>query len=187
MKTKNRKSSFAAARLRTAAAIKKNPQALPLLALCIAFLQFSLNLSSISNTTARIQGQNMGLSAFISMLFMLLSFVCMLNAYPKRQKPKYAMVILMEVLYGAVIFADLHYLGRIEYALTREISPIVVNADTQFILEAQSALQISVVLVAITAVCVLIEPLYAKLLKKIKLTAELDGQNIEAIDISDED
>ena len=54
-------------------------------------------------------------------------------------------------------------------------------------LEAQSALQISVVLVAITAVCVLIEPLYAKLLKKIKLTAELDGQNIEAIDISDED
>ena len=50
-------------------ALKKNPQVVPLLALVASFLQFSLNLSQISNTTAKIQGPNMGLSAFVTMLF----------------------------------------------------------------------------------------------------------------------
>ena len=41
-------------------ALKKNPQSIPLVALVISFLQYSLNLTCISNTTAKIQGSNMG-------------------------------------------------------------------------------------------------------------------------------
>ena len=41
-------------------ALKKNPQAIPLVALCITFVQYSMNLTSISDTTAKIQGANMG-------------------------------------------------------------------------------------------------------------------------------
>ena len=65
--------------------LKKNPQIVPIVALCAAFLEYSLNLTEISNTTAKIQGQNMGLAAFVTMLFMMLSFVCMLNAFPRRK------------------------------------------------------------------------------------------------------
>ena len=54
---------------KTLVAVKKNPQAVPLIALCAAFLEFSLNLTNISNTTAKIQGENMGLCAFVTMLF----------------------------------------------------------------------------------------------------------------------
>ena len=169
-------------------ALKKNPQSIPLVALGISFLQFSLNLTDISNTTAKIQGQGMGLSAFVSMLFMILSFVCMFNAYPKRKKPVYAMVGLMTVLYAAVIYADIHYIKCIDAALTREISPIVITKETEYIAMARDTLSLNIVLVAITVVCVLLEPVFATLLKKIKTSIEVEsGRSIDSIDISSDD
>lgn len=169
-------------------ALKKNPQAVPIVALTVAFVQFSLNLSNISNTTAKIQGQNMGLSQFVSMLFMLLSFVCMLNAFPKRKKPNIAMNVILRVLYGAVIFADAHYLGCINKALTRLTSPIVITAETAYIEIARQALEAHIVLIAITIFCVIFEPIFAALIKKIKTSIEIEeGEKIEAIDISEDE
>ena len=168
--------------------LKKNPQVVPILALCVSFLQFSLNLSQISNATAKIQGSNMGLSAFVSMLFMILSFVCMLNAYPKRQKPKFAMIALMLVLYIAVIIANSNYANCINYALTREIGPIVITEETMYIKKALATVNTNTILVAITAVCAVLEPVFAKLFKMIKTSIEVEGSgNIGAIDISEED
>ena len=169
-------------------ALKKNPQAIPLVALCAAFLQFSLNLSDISDTTARLQGNNMGLAQFVIMLFMLLSFVCMLGAFPKRQKPKVPMIVLMLVLYGSVIFADIHYLACITDALYRPNNPIPVTQNTLFIIDAYNTIIIHIVLIAITVVCVILEPVLAKLLRKIKTSIDVEeGENIAAIEISDED
>ena len=165
-------------------ALKKNPQAIPIIALCISFLEYSLNLTDISNTTSKIQGSNMGLSAFISMLFMILSFVCMLGAFPKRQKPKLAMILIMVVLYGAVIFADVHYLGRVLYALNRPDNPIKI---TDYITNAYNTILIHIVLIGITVLLMLLEPVIAKLLKKINTSIEVeDGGNIENIDITEE-
>lgn len=165
-------------------ALKKNPQAIPITALCVSFLEYSLNLTYISNTTSKIQGSNMGLSAFISMLFMILSFVCMLGAFPKRQKPKLAMILIMVVLYGAVIFADVHYLGRILYALNRPENPIKI---TDYITNAYNTILIHIVLIGITVLLMLLEPVIAKLLKKINTSIEVeDGGNIENIDIAEE-
>lgn len=169
-------------------ALKKNPQSIPLASLCISFLQYSLNLTDISNTTSKIQGSNMGLAAFVSMLFMILSFVCMLGAFPKRQKPKWAMVGLMIVLYGAVIFADIHYLDRINYALTRAENPIKITQDTIYIYNAYTTISTHIILIGITILLVLVEPLLAKLIKKIKTSIEVeDSGDIGTIDISDED
>lgn len=169
-------------------ALKKNPQSIPLVALCAAFLQFSLNLSDISNTTARLQGKNMGLAEFVIMLFMLLSFVCMLNAFPKRQKPKIPMIALMLVLYGTIIFADIHYLGCIDNAIYRPDNPFVITQGTIFIIDAYNTVVIHIVLIAITVVCMLLEPVFAKLLKKIKTSIDVEeGENIGAIEISEED
>ena len=169
-------------------ALKKNPQAIPLVALCVSFLQYSLNLTDISNTTAKIQGANMGLSAFVSMLFMILSFVCMLNAFPKRQKPKVPMVILMIALYGAIIFSNIHYLSRIDAAIYRAENPIQITTATIYIYNAYNTISINIVLVAITIALVVLEPVIAKLLKKINTSIEVEGSgDIGAIDISAED
>ena len=169
-------------------ALKKNPQVVPLLALVASFLQFSLNLSQISNTTAKIQGPNMGLSAFVTMLFLILSFVCMLNAYPKRQKPKFAMIALMILLYAAVIFANINYANCINAALTREISPIVITDETIYIEKALSTVTTNSILVAVTAVSAILEPVFAKLFRMIKTSIEVEGSgDIGTIDISAED
>lgn len=168
-------------------ALKKNPQAIPLASLCVAFLHYSLNLTDISNTTAKIQVKIMGLAAFITMLFMILSFVCMLSAFPKRQKPKIPMIVVMVVLYGAVIAADVHYLNSINYALSTA-SDSIDKASLSFILTAQQTVVINIVLIAITLLLVLIEPLLAKLLKKIKTSINVEGSgDIGAIDIADEE
>ena len=165
--------------------LKKNPQIIPILALSASFLQYSLNLTDISDTTAKIQGPNMGLVEFITMLFLILSFVCMLGAYPKRQKPKVSMILIMLVLYGAVIFCDIHYMGCVTNALYRAESPI---AMTDYIVNAYNTTLINIILVGVTIVCMLLEPVFAELLKKIKTSIDVEGSgDIANIDIADED
>lgn len=177
-------------------ALKKNPQSIPLAALLISFLQYSLNLTYISNTTAklvssRLEGTNAGLAAFVTMLLTILSFVCMLNAFPKRQKPKVGMIILMMVMYGVIIFANCHYLSCISYALNAEINPnpiIISGGENQFVITARDTITLNTVLIVITMIFVLLEPVIAKLLKKIKTSIEVEGSgNIASIDIASED
>lgn len=165
--------------------LKKSPEIIPILALCASFLQYSLNLTDISDTTAKIQGANMGLVEFITMLFLILSFVCMLGAYPKRQKPKVSLILVMIALYGVVIFCDIHYMGCVTNALYRAESPI---AMTDYIVNAYNTVLINIVLVGVTIICVLLEPVFAKLFKKIKTSIEVEGSgDIANIDLVDED
>ena len=168
--------------------LKRNPQIIPLLALTVSFLVFSLNLTDISNTTAKIYGKHMGLCSFVSMLLSILSYVCMFSAFPKRQKPNWAMIALMYVMYAIILFVDYYYLGRINYALTRPDNPIEVTAATQYIFNAQYYIGMHMVTIVITMVCVALEPLFAKLFKKINTSIEVEGNgDLDAIDISDED
>ncbi len=168
-------------------ALKKNPQAVPLVALCVAFLEYSLNLTDISNTTAKIYGPNMGLCAFVTMLFMILSFVCMLNAFPKRQKPKIPMIIIMMVLYGVTIFTDIHYLNCINDGLAK-IGNSLNAAAREYIFSAYRTVSVHIVLVIITILFVLLEPLFAMLFKKINTSIEVESSgDIENIDIAEEE
>ena len=169
-------------------ALKRNPQFIPLMALTISFLFFSLNLTAISNTTAKIYGKHMGLCAFISMLLSILSYVCMFSAYPKRQKPNIPMIALMLVMYVIVIIADFMYGVRITEALTRPENPIVVTQATFYILQAQYIMRTHIIWIAVTMVTVVLEPVFAKLLKKINTSIDVeDNGELENIDISDED
>jgi hypothetical protein len=165
--------------------IKRNPQAVPLLALTISFLVFSLNLTDISNTTAKIMGQHMGLAEFVSMLLSILSFVCMFGAFPKRKKPNLIMIALMYVMYIVVILADLHYLDRINFALTRPENPI---EPAQYIFNAQYYLGVHIVTIIITMVAIALEPLFAKLFKKINTSIDVETNgDLGSIDIGDEE
>ena len=168
--------------------LKKNPQFVPLFALTVSFLVYSLNLTSISNTTAKIYGPHMGLCAFIAMLFSILSYVCMFSAYPKRQKPNKLLVGLMLAMYAVIIFVDGYYFMRIQAALTRAHSPIKITKATAYISTSKIVLIAHIATVVITMACVVLEPVFAKMLKKINTSVEIEASaEIEDIDISDED
>ena len=57
-----------------------------------------------------------------------------------------------------------------------------------FIVEAQEALIVHIILMALTTVSVVLEPLIAKLLRRVNTSVAIEeNAKIEAIDISDED
>ena len=167
--------------------LKRNPQYIPLAALLVSFLVYSLNLSVISNTTNKLLGANMGLCSFVTMLFSILSFVCMLNAFPKRQKPNIFMILLMMVMYSAVIFADYTYLNTIIAEVNHPDHPIVITPEFSYITLAENVLNVHMVLVAVTMACVLLEPLFAVLLRKINTSVEIeDNGEIGNIELTED-
>jgi hypothetical protein len=56
-----------------------------------------------------------------------------------------------------------------------------------FIITAQNVLTAHIVLVAITALTVVLEPVFAKLLKKINTSVELEETSIGNIELADEE
>lgn len=165
--------------------LKRKPENIAMVVLVIAFLVYSLNLTYISHTTARIQGPGMGLYGFITMLLSMLSFVCFTSAYPRRKKPNYLMIGLMFVMFVIIIFCDIKYKGLITNALTRAENPI---KEEDYITKASKALNAHIIILIIGAVLVALRPVYAKMIRSIKTSIEVeDSGNMAAIDISGED
>ena len=169
-------------------ALKRKPQTIALLMLAIAFLYYSLNLTQISNTTARVQGPGMGLSGFATMLFSMLSLVCFLNAFPHRKKVNVPMLVLMLLMTGIVLYCDYYYGMRITAAITRTENPIDPTGNNIFITNAANMLRVHTVLVIIGLGLVALLPVYSKMLRKINTNIEVE-ENTEMgrIDLSGED
>ena len=166
--------------------LKRNPQNIPMAMLLISFVYYSMNLTNMSNTTAKIQGVGMGLCQFCIMLFSLLSIVCMLNAFPSRKKPVYPMVVLMFAMFGVMIYADIHFCNGIMAALTRAESPIILDVNTMYIANAYNMLQTFMILLGITAALVLTLPVYSKWIRKINTSVDVeDNGEMAQIEISE--
>ena len=172
---------------KTMVSLKRSPQNIPLVALAFAFVYYSFNLTKISDTTAKIQGQNMGLCGFVTMLFSILVFVCFLNAFPKRKKPNIAMLVIMYVMYAMIIVADLTYRSRIIAASARDdFASVLESAD--YISKAQTVVTVHVILVIAVAVLVALLPVYSKLLRKVNTSVDVeDNGRLASIDVSGED
>ncbi len=168
-------------------AIKRRPQMIPLVALVITFLVYSLNLMHISDTTAKIQGSGMGLAGFATMLFSILSMVCCMNAFPYRKKTNIPMLVLMFIMVGVIIFADVYYINCIYAAISRPDNPIVVTQSTAYIAYAEWYIRIHIWMLAISMALVVLLPVYSKLIRKIKTSVDVqDNGSLETIDISGE-
>lgn len=166
--------------------LKRNPQSIPLVVLFAAFLVYSLNLTDMSDTTAKIQGVGMGLAQFSIMLFSLLSLVCMLNSFPRRKKPNIPMIVLMFIMFGIIIFCDIHYRTAILTALTRAENPIALTVATAYVAEAYNMLNTHIIMVVVSAVLVITLPVYSKLLKKINTSIDVEGNgNMAEIEINE--
>ena len=173
---------------RKVVAIKRNPQRIGLIAFLISFLYYALNLTYISNTTAKIQGPGMGLCGFATMLFSILSLVTYLNAFPHRKKVNKPMLILFFLMIAAIIFCDFNYRNLIYAAVFRETNPIVVNAGTAYIAKAASVLGTHMILLVVSVVLTALSPVFKKLLGKINTAVDIDGYDqMEALGISGEE
>ena len=162
--------------------IKRNPQAIPLLALAISFVYYSFNLTYISQTTSLINEKHMGLASFVTMLLSILSFVCILNAFPKRKKPNIFMVWLFTEMSLAVIFADFYYYYTVAG------STIEITEQRAFVPVAEKIANNHIIFVIVTMIITILEPLIAKLLRKINTSIDVeDNGSIESIDITDEE
>lgn len=168
--------------------LKRNPQNLSMVMMLVAFVVYSLNLTGISNTTAKVGLPNMGQCEFLTMLLGILAFVSFLNAFPRREKPKIAMIALTLIMLAVCVVADIIYRTRIHEALTRSDSPIVIAEDTAFIPKTESILMVHIILLIVCIALIVLLPVYSKLIKKINTSIDVAGnEDIGSIDISGED
>ena len=165
--------------------LKRSPQNIPLVALLAAFFIYSLNLSYIANTTARINGANMGQCEFAAMLFSILAFVVFLRTFPRRQKANKVMLGLLFLMLALLIFVDAVYMTRIVEATTRAENTIVIDSSSFYISVAYTIVSLHVIFIIATAVLLIFLPLYSKAIRKINTSIEVEGnENMAAIDIS---
>ena len=154
--------------------LKRKPQMIPMLVLALGFLVYSLNLTHVSDTTAKIQLAGMGLSGFCTMLFSMLSFVCFLNSYPHRKKTNIPMLTLMFLMLAVLLVCDTFYMGQITKAITRADHPIVVDAGTAYITKAYDMLGVHRIIIVIGALLTLLVPVMRKLFKKINTSLAVE-------------
>lgn len=169
-------------------ALKRKPQTIALVVLALAFVYYSFNLTSVSNTTAKIQGPGMGLCGFATMLFSVLSMVCFMNAFPHRKKVNIPMLVIMFVMLGTVIFCDFYYGSCITAAINRENNPIDITGTNSYISAVIGMLNVHKIILIIAMALVILLPVYSKLLRKIKTSVDVeDNEGMGMIDISGED
>ncbi|MBR5111482.1 MAG: hypothetical protein IK099_14985 [Clostridia bacterium] len=168
--------------------LKRKPQTIALIAMGLAFIYYTFNLTQISNTTALINGPHMGLSGFITILASTLSLVCFLNAFPHRKKVNIPMLALMLVLVGAVIYCDIYYGSCITTAITREENRIDPTGPNSFVAAARTVITVHMVILCVGVALVALLPVYGKALKKINTNIDVEGNGgMAKIDISGED
>lgn len=170
--------------------LKRQPSIIPLLVLVAAFLEYSIRLSVISDTTARIQGSGMGLAGFATMLFSILSFAAFLPAFPRRKKANIPMLIVLFVMLGIIIFCDFHYIKCINNAFARAAAEgtNLINENTKFINSALRVVTIHRIIMFVEVGLLVLLPVYGKMIRSIKTSIEVEGNGeMEAIDISGEE
>ncbi|MBR1407875.1 MAG: hypothetical protein IJ573_03125 [Clostridia bacterium] len=168
--------------------LKRKPQMIALVTLGIAFLYYSLNLTQVSNTTAKIQGPGMGLAGFATMLLSILSLVCFMNAFPHRKKTNIPMLVLMYLMLAIILYCDFYYGGRITAAVTRAENPIDPTGANSYITSASAMLKVHTVIVIIGAALTALLPVYSKWIKSINTSIEVEAnEDMGVIDSGDGD
>lgn len=165
-------------------ALKHKPQTIPLIMLVITFLYYSLHLTTISDTTAKINIAPMGLCEFVIMLLSMLSLLCFNNSFPHRKPVNKPMLILMFIMLGIIIGADVTYISLINQGLAK--NPNIV-AGNIYIRYAAYYLQIHIILMCVSIALVALLPVYSKLIRKIKTSVEVASGEMGELELTSQD
>ncbi len=168
--------------------LKHRPTNIPLVMLVITFLYYSLNLTTISDTTAKVNVPPMGLCGFIVMLLSMLSLVCFGNAFPRRKPVNKIMLALMFLMFGIIFVCDITYRNLALAAVLAAPNPTNYIMINPYVWEAVYYLMVHMILLGVSIALILLLPVYSKLIRKINTSIEVEaGGEMAAIDISSED
>ena len=168
--------------------LKRRPQMIPLAMFVIAFLVYSLNLSQVSDTTAKLQSAGMGLAGFAVMLFSMLSMVSFMNAFPYRKPVNKPMLIVMFVMNAIIIVADVFYIGAVNGVQSNPDIAVKITMETAYIEYARYYLTVHIVVLVVAIALTALLPVYSKLLRKINTNIEVEGNaEMGEIDLAGDD
>ena len=109
------------------------------------------------------------------------ALVSFLNAFPKRQKPKVAMVVIMFVLIAIVIAADVVYLSKLIIGMDPSRGIKIKPSMTK----AKAVIIVHLILQVISAGLIICLNPIGKALNKIDTSVKLEDNDIGKIDIQD--
>lgn len=169
--------------------LKHKPHMIPMAMMVVTFLFYSLNLTHVSNATAAINKTPMGLCGFVAMLMSMLSLVCFMNAFPNRKPVNKPMFILMLVMVAAVFISDVVYSLTIINAIRNAAGGIKLTLDKLNIVnQVLQDLWVHGILLLVSTAIVALLPVYAKLLRKINTSIEVEaGEDMAALELSAQD
>lgn len=187
---------------KTLVSLKRRPNMIPMVFLGFSFLWYALQLTKVSNATASINGANMGLCEFAVMLLSILGLVCFGYSFPHRKPVNRKMLILMFVLFGIVIFADITYLSTVRTWVYREFAYGTAASfgadlglfDTRQLSRIQTKHIVGnlftthIILVSAGLLLTALLPVYSPLIRKIRTSVHVDeNENMTRIDLAGED
>lgn len=163
--------------------LKRNPNYIPLIMIIVSCLAYNLKLTSYSDAIAVINSKGMGVCLFITSLSSFLSIITFLTAFPRREKPKIASIVLVVFFLVASIVCEAILRYMIMYGVTYRENPVPVNAA---ILSAYNMTMVHIILLSISILLIVTMPLYHKLLLKINTSLKTDEIKIEKVDTEDD-
>lgn len=169
--------------------LKRRPHLIALVMSMVAFVVYSFNLTDVSNTTAYLGQDYMGLCQFAVMLFSALSLVCLLGAFPRRQRPKVLMLVLYFLMSAVIIFCDVVYYTVIQNQIAGPTPPVTLKPDgsQNYVLRAEALMITHMVLVGISVLLTATVKLYGKLFQLVNTNVELEyTEATEKIEIDEE-
>ena len=165
--------------------LKKRTNRIPQFVMVLAFVFYSVCLSTISNTTYLVNKTPMGLCSFVTMLLSVLAFVSSLNAFVPRAKPKIFMVIVMYLMEVLVAGADILYLVKIQEGLS---GATYSEKGTVMVHTCATIVTVHCNLIGVTILLFVLVPVLRKLLNKIDTSVDLgEGEDIKSIELEDEE
>lgn len=168
--------------------LKHRPHNIPLVMLVITFLYYALHLTTISDTTAKVNMVPMGLCGFATMLFSILSIVSFLNTFPHRKPVNKPMLVVMFVMFALILGSDVLYRNTVITAVNSNPNPQAYVNSNPYVYDAVQYLQVHMILMIISVALIVLLPVYAKLIRKINTSIEVAaGEEMGAIDLSSED
>ena len=159
-------------------ALKRGPQIIPLVLLCISCVVYTFNLTAHSNAAIYISNQYIALLMFIITLFSILAIFSYVNAYPKGKRfmPMFIVCLLM-------VFSQIG-LDALCYTIYMNEIMVLGTPLTVDVANAINGTVAHLIFLVISALAVIFLPAYHKLI--LKIPVKIEDEESDNMDDSDE-
>ncbi len=170
--------------------IKRKTYFIPLMFLFVSCFIFSTKMTHYSDCIAVVYAKGMGLCFFINTLCSMLAIITFVLAFPHREKPKMALIVIVVIMNIIIIASEIIIIKSINYALYIKENPIIISATNKLtlsILPTKRMAIIHIVLQSIALVSIVTLPIYKKYLQRINTSIKVNDGIIKDIKINTEE